>query len=253
MDAHMKAFAKLLKENAYAHRPHEVFRDFCEMAACSLSNRVDLAQHDEREKRYMQIVGKYDREQVARFPQMLSELYLSLCAEMSDALGQTFMDLDFGNQWHGQFFTPYHLARMMAQMTLGEAPVLLEHKPFITLLEPACGAGAMVIAAAQVLADQGVSPIATMHATCIDIDITAVQMAYIQLSLLGLPAVVLHGNSLTDECWSRWYTPAHVLDGWSAKLRTREETRPAPPPTIAPPAETANKSGQLALFSRISS
>lgn len=40
-----------------------------------------------------------------------------------------------------------------------------------------------------------------------DIDIRCVWMAYIQLSLYGIPAVVIHGNTLTMETWSRWYTP----------------------------------------------
>jgi len=33
-------------------------------------------------------------------------------------------------------------------------------------------------------------------------------MAYIQLSLYGNPAVIIHGNALTVEEWSHWFTPA---------------------------------------------
>lgn len=40
-----------------------------------------------------------------------------------------------------------------------------------------------------------------------DIDIRCVWMAYIQLCLYQIPAVVIHGNTLTLEEWSRWYTP----------------------------------------------
>jgi hypothetical protein len=43
--------------------------------------------------------------------------------------------------------------------------------------------------------------------------IRAVHMAYIQLSLLHVPAVVVHGNTLSLEEWGYWYTPAHILDG----------------------------------------
>ncbi len=32
-------------------------------------------------------------------------------------------------------------------------------------------------------------------------------MTYIQLSLYGIPAVVIHGNTLTQEAWSEWFTP----------------------------------------------
>ncbi len=34
------------------------------------------------------------------------------------------------------------------------------------------------------------------------IDIVAVHMAYIQCSLLHIPSVIRHGNSLTNEVWS---------------------------------------------------
>ena len=37
LDEHQKAFVKLIEANARRHRKHEVFRDFCEMAAISLS------------------------------------------------------------------------------------------------------------------------------------------------------------------------------------------------------------------------
>lgn len=48
-------------------------------------------------------------------------------------------------------------------------------------------------------------------------------MAYVQLSLLGIPAVVVHGNALSLEVWGVWYTPAHVMVGWGRKLKRRRE------------------------------
>jgi len=47
-----------------------------------------------------------------------------------------------------------------------------------------------------------------------DLDIHCVLMAYIQLSLYGIPAVVLHGNTITTEEFDRWYTPIYILDRW---------------------------------------
>jgi len=46
-------------------------------------------------------------------------------------------------------------------------------------------------------------------------------MAYVQLSLLGIPAVVVHGNALSLDVWGVWYTPAHVLVGWGELLCNR--------------------------------
>lgn len=66
-----------------------------------------------------------------------------------------------------------------------------------------------------------------MHVTAIDIDPVAAQMAYIQLSLLHIPAVIIQGNTLSMELRDQWVTPAHVLGNWGQRLNqddTEEET-----------------------------
>ena len=42
------------------------------MAACSISNAVDKFHFDEREKTYLRIVNKYDKEERQLFPQLLA-------------------------------------------------------------------------------------------------------------------------------------------------------------------------------------
>lgn len=37
---------------------------------------------------------------------------------MSDVLGEVYMELELGNKWKGQFFTPYHVSQAMASVTL---------------------------------------------------------------------------------------------------------------------------------------
>lgn len=221
LDPFQKEFVKLLQANAYRHRPHEVFRDFCELGALSLSNAVDLAQYDRREARYLEIVKRYTAEEVGRFPAMLAAVVNSLECGFSDSLGQLFMALDLGNQWKGQFFTPYDVSLMMAKMTVGDIGAQVEQQGFITINEPAAGAGAMVIACAHAIQDQGINYQTAMHVTAQDVDATAVHMAYIQFSLLHIPAVVVHGNSLTVEEWEHWKTPAHILGFWGSKLARR--------------------------------
>jgi hypothetical protein len=53
-----------------------------------------------------------------------------------------------------------------------------------------------------------------MLVEAIDLDIKAVHMCYLQLSLLGIPAIVRHGNSLSLEMFSDWITPMYVFGGW---------------------------------------
>lgn len=236
LDAAQKAFVKLLEANAYRHRPQDVFRDFCEIAALSISNAVDRIHYDAREARYMDIIKGYSKEEVNRFPAMLAALVECLEGGFSDALGQLFMSLDLGNEWKGQFFTPYEVCRMMAGMTLGDVAAQVKHKGYITINEPAVGAGAMVIACAHTMHDQGINYQQAMHVIAQDVDATAVHMAYIQFSLLHIPAIVVHGNSLTLEEWSHWATPAHVLGFWDHRLRRDAQTAQAEQPAASAPA-----------------
>ena len=63
--------------------------------------------------------------------------------------------------------------------------------------------------------------------TCTDIDLRCVHMTYLQAALLHIPAIVVHGNSISREVWSCWYTQAHVLGGWSRRLAARRQSAEA--------------------------
>jgi hypothetical protein len=214
---------KLLEANvSYGRRSlSQVFSDFCEISALAFRNSVDLAGWDDREKRYLKIVADYTPEEVDRFTQLLAKLALELEVEMSDVLGKLYMSLGLGKKGIGQFFTPYHVSYLMAQMTMAGLAEKLETQEFITVNDPCCGSGGMMVAAAATLRDDGVNYQQSMHVVAQDIELTAVHMAYIQLTLLHVPAVVIHGNSLTLEQRDAWPTPAHVLGGWDARLRDR--------------------------------
>jgi hypothetical protein len=236
-DEHQRNFVSLMKQFSYGHHLNTVFRDFVELAALAISNSVDRAQFDVREKRYLEIVGKYKKEEVERFPLMLAELTLAfekrvsvmaaarergvMASNLTDVLGETYMMLDLGNDRSGQFFTPYSISKLMAGMIGGDAVARADAQGFARVHEPACGAGGMVIATAEAFHDAGLNYQQAMHATCIDIDPCCVHMTYLQLSLLHIPAIVVHGNALTLEVWGHWFTPAHVVGGWGRKLRER--------------------------------
>lgn len=256
LDPHQKEFVKLVGATTRRYRRHEVFRDFCELAALSLSNAVDRAQYEAREARYLAIVKRYEREEVAQFPRMLACVASSLGLGFGDTLGALFMAMELGDHWRGQYFTPYEVALMMARMTvLDDLQERIERRGFVTACEPAAGAGGMVIALANAIHDQGINPQQCLHVVAQDIDETAVHMTYIQLSLLHIPAVVLQGNSLTAEPpTSRWVTAAHVLGGWDRRLRVyhseTSELVPAvdQPLPLLPVQGRRDQESQLTLF-----
>jgi hypothetical protein len=220
MIAAHKEMAKAVRNLAHRHSPHNVFSDFVEMAALSLSNAIDQTQFEKREARYMEIVPRYNKEELNEFPKLLGMLVDGLEQGHDDILGNLFHELELHNTYKGQFFTPYPVCKMMAMMTFNEsAKDIIEQNGFLRASEPACGAGAMVIALADVMKADNVNYQQCLHVTAVDLDPRCVHMAYVQFSLLHIPAVVVHGNSLSLEEFGHWYTPAHIMGGWSWKLR----------------------------------
>ncbi|WP_170061143.1 N-6 DNA methylase [Spirosoma aerolatum] len=217
--------AKSIRGLAYRHGTYNVFADFCEMAAISFSNTVDLRNCQKREERYLSIVKKYSSEEINLFPELLGMLTIEMESEPRDVLGELFHELELHNEHAGQFFTPYHLCEMMSKMTYGdEMQAIVDQKGFVTAHEPACGSGAMIIALAHTMLDKKINYQQCLHVSAIDLDSRCVHMAYVQFSLLNIPAVVYVGNTLTMEMRDAWYTPAHIIGGWNWRLNKPETT-----------------------------
>jgi len=227
MTDYKKEMAKIISGHINSQRLHcydkwDVFRDFCALSALSISNAVDKAQYDVREARYMEIVKRYDKEAVDMFSKLLGMLAGALEEDTTDVLGQLFHDLELHNKWVGQFFTPIHVADMMGRISIVGMEEKIKEQGFVTVSEPAAGAGAMVLGLAKAMKEAGYNYQEQMHVTAVDIDERCAHMCYLQLSLLGIPAVVVHGNTLSLEEFGRWYTPAHVWGGWGWKLQNDE-------------------------------
>lgn len=132
----------------------------------------------------------------------------------NDYLGELYMRSETSNSKAGQFFTPYDVSKMCAEVSISEDVVKcgIEQDKILTLSEPACGAGGMVIAAADVLYYKYHFNISrNLLVECSDIDSRCVHMTYLQLGLAGIPAVIYRRNTLTMETWERWETPAYIM------------------------------------------
>lgn len=211
-----------------------------------MPNSVDRPQFDRREARYLQIVRQYRPDILDLFPCVLAELVNAFEAGIPDVLGSLFHDLELHNKARGQFFTPYSICQMMAAVSLADGADLrarIEQRGFIRAMEPACGAGSMVIALAETMKARGINYQRHLHVTAIDIDPRAVHMAYSQLSLLHVPAHLMVGNSLSGEIAEHWFTPAHIVGGWNARLAAARDDEVTggpimPMPDVHAPAPT---------------
>lgn len=211
-------FLTLFKSIALERHRHDVFRDFVTTSAIAIRNAVVIDESLEQE--YLKIINTYDNEDIQKMCELLGMLIELLEPEPTDILGSLYMELGLSSAQNGQYFTPPYIAELMVQMTYGDKLQKLT-KPFITLHEPACGSGGMVLAFAKNLISLQQNPAEKMWASCIDINRLAALICYLQLSLWNIPAEILVGNALTMEIKERWLTPAHMLHDWDFKLRLK--------------------------------
>lgn len=262
---------------------YSVVRDFFELSAISIRNVVDYGkEHKSLEKRYMDVAKYYSKPQLEEFSRALGLLAGEIgkavqgIAPFSDWAGEIYMDSGTSNGRAGQFFTPYHVSHLMAECTLERDEVLgrigKDPDDVITIYEPTCGAGGLIVASIDVLKGYGVNYAWNAFVDCGDIDPRCVHMTYTTLSLLGVPAVVRLGDALTMEYREAWFTPAYLMawphfksrigrGGYPYEATVKEPSRAqekapaepeAPKPSIAseeprtPPK--CEKNGQFCLF-----
>ncbi|MCM5688629.1 N-6 DNA methylase [Sinorhizobium meliloti] len=222
----LNSIVKLFETCRYKHDLYTVFGDWCECSAISMSNAVDLANFEKREARYVEIARKYGSETMATFSKIFGEVVMALEEKPQDILGMTFHALESHNKARGQFFTPYPICQLMARIIAGSAEDMqkaIAERGFMLAQEPAVGSGAMIVALAEAILEAGFNYQQLLHVTAVDIDPRAVHMAYIQFSLLHIPATVIVGDSLAMRFREEWHTMAHVMGGWSTKLRRARE------------------------------
>lgn len=231
-----KRFIRILDRFDRGHSRSDHFADFLELACCAVRKTTmpPGPEADAIEDRYMAIVGRHRPDDIRAMPELLTILHLAVAEGGCDFLGSVAGELGALDGRSGQFFTPFEVSRMMADSVLQDASSIIEAQGFVTIDEPACGAGGMVIAAADVLAMAGHDPMQNMYVEATDLSLLAFHMAYLQISARGVPALVRRANSLSLEQFDRAYTPAmmpflsrhgEAFEAWRAEGRQHAAER----------------------------
>lgn len=250
-----KQFIKAFDSLAHHRHRHDVFGDFLELAVCAIRKKTlpPGPAADALEEQYMAVVKRNTPEDVRKMPTLLGITALAVQDGGCDFLGQVAGDLELISGHMGQFFTPYDVSRMIAETTLRDPGELIREKGFVTVLEPACGAGGMVIAAADVLERQGFDIARQLYVDATDISPLCFRMTYLQASLRGIPATIRRGNTLSGETFEQARTPAFVpfylthREAFDALRRPPAPAQPGTPPE-RPPVQPTTYRGQLSLF-----
>lgn len=253
-----KEFVKGFQSLCRVRSDWEVWQCLMSAWACALSNAFDKSEnhYQAREEEYAECIRK-----LGGSNEVPAKLFAILVNALErdpdqDFLGKLYMNLNLGNHWKGQFFTPYNICRMMALMQIGDkAQQEIDNKGWMSVSDPSCGAGATLIAAANAFRARDINYQERVCFIGQDIDRVVAQMCYIQLSLLGCPGYVMVANTLSDPLtgpvlWPEekrgrnnepdqelWFTPMWAADVWTMRRKcflmdhvlkkmTRQEDQP---------------------------
>lgn len=207
-------FRKILERISHRHDLRRCFDAFTRLSACALAAQT-------REAEYLEEARRWERPELDMFAEALGALVLEMESRpFADILGGYYLEFALstkGQQWTGEFHTPKPVCDLIAKITLGDLESLPTEGP-ITVCEPACGSGAMILSLAQACPPEARR---RLRVTAIDINRTACDMAFINTSLWGIPTRVIHGNALTMQCWAAWSNIHHLAPGLPLALRVQ--------------------------------
>jgi type I restriction-modification system DNA methylase subunit len=176
---------------------HQVFDDWIAVMFWALQRNDD---------EYLKIVRRYrnERPRGEREIDHFCHAFGLLLKEMEDTnkelLGELYMTWEVSNKYAGQFFTPWPIAEMMAKML----------SPHGRILDPCCGSGVMLIAAAKnMTAEQCAQSLFVGQ----DIDFTCVMMCALNLTFFNLNGYVILGNTLMMETRRVFQTTRSYMGG----------------------------------------
>lgn len=224
-----KEFIKLFHRLTSRRSNWEIWNDFLTLSSLAFANVMPAPEREEREQRYLSIINSYEKEEQEIFPQLLGFVTMALEDNpKQDFLGDLYTSLNLHQHQKGQFFTPYHVCEFMAEVQLvGDFETQVEQKGYISVSDPACGAGALLIAFANSAKAHGINYQKKVLFVAQDIDATAAKMCYIQLSLLGCSACVIIGDSLVKPGFHPdnevFYTPMYYLNAWRFQGKAEDE------------------------------
>lgn len=200
----LKELDNVLREG---YSPFPVFNDWLDLMLYA------LMRDDEN---YLNIVRKYKNTQtkgkreIDYFCNAFGSLMIQMKQTNSELLGDLYMNWNMSNNYRGQYFTPAHIARFMAEILSPKGE---------TIIDPCCGAGIMLIESIKAMNKDSINA-ATFFGQ--DIDLTCVKMTALNLCFFNVKGYVIWGDTIKSECLKVYQTSSSALGGAIRELKGKD-------------------------------
>ena len=204
-----RPFVREIEEAAGSRRNEDALFDAVRMMALSIQAAVSL-DATEAEREFQTIRGRFSDAEYAHVTAAFGKLVIALEEDRTEFLGHV-MERCFEatNRGNGQFLTPPHIADLIGRMLAGRPDGGVAR-----LNDPCCGCGVLLIQGAEAFMENGWRQ-SDLLIDAGDIDLHALDMCYVQLSLLGYAAVVRHQDALSRKKFSAdRFTPGWFIHGF---------------------------------------
>lgn len=181
----------------HGYNSYNVFNDWLDLMIFALER--DDEKYLEVVKRYKNTSPQGERE-IDYFCHAFAQLKIEMMKRNEDVLGEVYMQWNMNNKYRGQFFTPKHVASMMASIV----------QPKGRILDPCCGSGVMLIEALKTMDREAIGESLFIGQ---DIDLTCVKMCALNLMFFNVNGYVIWGDSLLFECNKVYETSRSVYGG----------------------------------------
>lgn len=224
-----KEIINIVNQLSRTRNKSSIWADIITSIACTIANSTTDSNSEiyiKREKEYYECIsrlGNYD---------IVAKILALIINELDtnpeqDFLGKLYTEMNLTNSRAGQFFTPYKVCKIMSKINLNVADNQIKSKGWTTVNDPACGAGATLIAFANTLKEYNINYQKSALFVAQDIDRVAALMCYVQLSLLGCAGYIIVGDSLINPPTNDilipvvqpeqeyWFTPLFFSSEWN--------------------------------------
>lgn len=212
VEASVDNIVKKIQNLDHKYNYDEIFFDWVRCMFYTYANTCNKVGYSDREEKFKRIVDKHGKEVIEVFLECHAELVMLFEKGIDDYLGKIHHQLGVHNKMKGQFFTPFHIAKMIAETQVSDVIKKLEEGR-IKIADSACGSACLPLALLAVLKEKGINYQKNVLVVCSDLDENAIQMAYVQLTIVGAKAKCENKNSLTGEIFGRWDTFNYSISG----------------------------------------